>query len=224
MKLWKKMAAAGIWACMILAAGVTAWAGANVTGGYGNISAATVTGLQESMPYTGKAITQKLTVTIEQYDFENNTGWINKVLTEGTDYTADYTNNVKIGTASIILKGIGTEYTGYSGELTLTFKITKGNNPMTVKKKTAVVRYNKLKKKKQKIAAKKLFTVTGAQGRVTYQKKSGNKKILVAKSGKVTVKKGLKKGTYKVKVAVTAAGNTNYKPVTKTVTVKIKVK
>ena len=41
-------------------------------------------------------------------------------------------------------------------------------------------------------------------------------------NGKVTVKKGLKKGTYKVKVK--AAGNKNYKAATKTVTFKIKVK
>ena len=63
------------------------------------------------------------------------------------------------------------------------------------------------------------------QGKLTYVKKSGNKKITINKTtGKVTVKKKLKKGTYKVKVAVTAAGNSNYKAVTKTVTFKIKVK
>ena len=43
-------------------------------------------------------------------------------------------------------------------------------------------------------------------------------------NGKVTVKKGLKKGTYKVKVKVKAAGNKNYKAATKTVTFKINVK
>ena len=45
-----------------------------------------------------------------------------------------------------------------------------------------------------------------------------------AKTGKVTVKKKLKKGTYKLRINVTAAGNGNYNKVTKTVTVKIKVK
>ena len=43
-------------------------------------------------------------------------------------------------------------------------------------------------------------------------------------TGKVTVKKKLKKGTYKIKVKVTAAGNSNYKALTRTVTFKIKVK
>ena len=61
-------------------------------------------------------------------------------------------------------------------------------------------------------------------GKVTYKKASGNGKITVNSAGKFTVKKGLKKGTYKIKVEVTAAGNTTYKAVTKTVTVTIKVK
>jgi len=59
---------------------------------------------------------------------------------------------------------------------------------------------------------------------VTYGKKSGNKKITVSKAGKVTVKKGLKKGTYKVKVNVTAAGDANHNAVTKLATVRIRVK
>ena len=58
---------------------------------------------------------------------------------------------------------------------------------------------------------------------VTYAKKSGDKNITVAKSGKVTVKKGTKKGTYKIKVKVTAAGNKSYAKKTKTVTFTIKV-
>ena len=69
------------------------------------------------------------------------------------------------------------------------------------------------------------FTKNG-QGKMTYTKASGNKKIVINKTtGKVTVKKGLKKGTYKVKVKVKAAGNTNYKAsAVKTVTFKVKVK
>ena len=53
-----------------------------------------------------------------------------------------------------------------------------------------------------------------------------NKKITIAKkTGKVTVKKGLKKGTYKVKVIVKAKGNTNYKAsAVKTVTFTIRIK
>ena len=100
---------------------------------------------------------------------------------------------------------------------------------MAVKAKTVKIKYSSLKKKKQKIKAKKAFTVSGAQGKVTYKlvsvKKAKFKKYFkISKSGKITVKKGLKKGTYKLKVNVTAAGNANYEPLTKMVTVKIKVK
>ena len=43
--------------------------------------------------------------------------------------------------------------------------------------------------------------------------------------GKVTVKKGLKKGTYKVNVKLSAAGNTNYKAAkAKTINLIVKVK
>ena len=68
----------------------------------------------------------------------------------------------------------------------------------------------------------------GAQGKLTYKIVSVNKKKSYFKinssNGNVTIKKKLKKGTYKLKVSVTAAGNDNYKPITQTVSFKIKVK
>ena len=112
-------------------------------------------------------------------------------------------------------------------EITINVKaLPKKANPLKVKAKTASVKYTKLKKKNQSLAVGKVITFTKkGQGKVTYTKASGNKKITVNKTtGKVTVKKGLKKGTYKVKVKVKAAGNTKYKAATKTVTFKIKVK
>jgi len=56
-------------------------------------------------------------------------------------------------------------------------------------------------------------------------KKSFKKKLSIdAKTGRVTVKKGLKKGTYKVKVKVRAEGDANYNAsAVKTVTFRIKV-
>ena len=72
---------------------------------------------------------------------------------------------------------------------------------------------------------KKAITVKSAKGTVTYKKKSGNKKIIInKKTGKITVKKKLRKGTYKVKIQVTAAGNYDYRKAVKTVTVRIKVR
>jgi hypothetical protein len=96
----------------------------------------------------------------------------------------------------------------------------KAANTMTAKGKTITAKKNKTKTFKKS----KAFSVKSAKGKVTFAKKSGKAKIVVSKSGKVTVKKGLKKGTYKVKVAVTAAGNGNYLPKTKVVTLKVKVK
>jgi len=87
------------------------------------------------------------------------------------------------------------------------------------------VKFAKVKKKKQTVKRAKAIMISKAQGTVTYAKSSGNKKITVnKKTGNITVKKGLKKGTYKVKIKVKAAGNKSYKAKTKTVTVKIRVK
>jgi len=97
------------------------------------------------------------------------------------------------------------------------------NMSVTVKAKT--VKKKKVKKKKQKV--KGAIKVTGAVGKVTYKKiKKGSSKTLNinSKTGVITVKKGTKKGTYKIKVQITAAGNASYKAKTVSKTVKIKVK
>ena len=70
----------------------------------------------------------------------------------------------------------------------------------------------------------KALTVKKAKGTKTFKKVKGAKKIAIDKTtGKVTVAKGLKKGTYEVKVRASASGNANYKKATKTVTCKVKV-
>ena len=187
-------------------------------------------------PYTGKPVTQDPEVCTSQYGIK---------LKEGTDYTVSYQNNVEVGTATVIIRGIGR----YTGSATKTFKIyestepktddpkttdtkttdtktvkAKKANPMKVKALKVTLKYSALKKKAQKIAAKKAFKISKAKGKVTYKKAGGNARIKISKAGKITVKKGLKKKTYKLKVKVTAAGNKSYKKLTKKVTVKIKVK
>ena len=101
-------------------------------------------------------------------------------------------------------------------------------NKLSVKGKTAKVKYSKLKKKKQTLAASKVINGVGTgRGPMTYTKTSGNKNISINKTtGKVTIKKkGLKRKTYKVTVKIIAAGNHGYYPsAEKTVTFKIKVK
>lgn len=148
-----------------------------------------------------------------------------KVLAEGTDYTAVWSNksSKNAGSYTVTITGKG----NYTGTTKATYKINKAANPLTIKAKTATVKFSKLKKANQKLAVTKVIKFTRKAGdKKTYIKKSGNSKITIAKkTGKVTVKKGLAKGTYKVKVKVKAAGNTNYKASkVKTVTFKIIVK
>ena len=100
----------------------------------------------------------------------------------------------------------------------------KKANTLKVTTKKINLKASAVKKGNQTITKAKAFTVSDAKGSVTFKKSSGNSKITVTSAGKITVKKGLKKGTYKVKVAVTAAGNNTYKKGTKTVTVTIVIK
>ena len=58
-----------------------------------------------------------------------------------------------------------------------------------------------------------------------YRKLSGSSRLSVnSKTGKITVKKKTKKGTYKIKVKVTSAANTNYKAAARNIIVKIMIK
>ncbi len=106
---------------------------------------------------------------------------------------------------------------------------TKKNNPINVAVKAKTIKLKKLKKKAQKVKAIK---VKNNIGKVTYKlvKKGITKKIRklckINSKGVITIKKWkkAKKGTYKIKVKVTAAGNSNYnaKAITKTIRIKIK--
>ncbi len=108
----------------------------------------------------------------------------------------------------------------------VTAATTKAPNPMKASAKSSriTLRYALVKKGNQTIKKSKAFSVSKAQGKVTFKKKSGNAKIAVSKDGKITVKKGLKAGTYKVNVLVRAAGNAKYKAASKTVTLKIRLR
>jgi hypothetical protein len=82
---------------------------------------------------------------------------------------------------------------------------------------------------KGKLARKKTFKlsadVTGSKdAKLSFSKVSGNAKITVTSAGKVTVKKGLKAGTYTLKVRATKAGIKNYAKATKTKSIKIVIK
>jgi hypothetical protein len=160
--------------------------------------------------YIGKNLNPKVKVSLG-----------GKALKAGRDYKVSYTNNKNAGKAVAVVKGKGS----YTGAVAKTFAIEKAKNTLTAKAKTKTIKAkrSKVKKSSQVIEKSKAFKVSKAKGAVTFAKASGNKKIVVGKAGKITVKKGLKKGTYAVKVEVRAAGNANYKPITKTVALTIKV-
>ena len=176
-----------------------------------DISTATVTVGDYTKTYDGKAKEPVLTVTLGD-----------AVLVQDTDYTVDYTNNTEAGTATATATGIN----AYTGSVSETFSIDQAKNPMTVK---SANKNFKAKTAKKKAQSYKAITVAKAQGTVTYTAKAVNAKSKKAltfnkKNGKITVKKKTRKGTYKMKITVTAKGNTNYakSTVTKTVTVKVK--
>lgn len=106
------------------------------------------------------------------------------------------------------------------------------DNTLSIKAKKVKVKYKKLRKKAQRIIAKKSIKyIDKGQGKLTYKlvkvKKAKFKKYfkINKKTGKLTIKKRLKKGTYKVIIKIKAAGNEDYKvSAWKKVTVKVKVK
>ncbi len=99
--------------------------------------------------------------------------------------------------------------------------IAKNNMTAKAKSKTLSAKA----KAKTTIKASKAYKITNAKGKLSYKLVKGDKKITVAKNGKITVKKGLKKGkTYTIKVKVTSAATAEYAVASKTIKLKIKVK
>ena len=137
-----------------------------------------------------------------------------ELLREGVDYALAYSKNTNAGTAKVVATGLGR----CLGTLDASFTISKASNVIKLKKSKATYKVKKLKKKAQK------FSIGAtASTKVKYKLSSAAKRagMKVTAKGKVTVKKGTKKGTYKI--TVSAAGTANYKAAkNKTVTVKVK--
>ncbi len=129
----------------------------------------------------------------------------------------------KAGTATITIKAAGTDqYNAATKSIKVTVK--KATNAVSLKTTKLVV--------KAKLAAKKTTKKTTASlkatakyGKVNFYKVAGSKKITISKAGKVTVAKGTKAGTYKVKVKVKAKyASGKYTTASKVKTVKVVVK
>jgi len=154
-----------------------------------DITKSTVSGIS-TKAFTGKAITQNVTVKVG-----------NTVLKNGTDYTVSYSNNKKVGKATVKITGKGK----YGGVITKTFKI------------------NPAKQEIQKLTAKsKAFFIDWAQKGsatgyeiqyATNSKFTGAKKVTITnnKTDKTTVSKLSANKKYYVRVrSYTTVGGTKY--------------
>jgi hypothetical protein len=169
----------------------------------------------EDATYTGKKLTPKPEV---------KAGSI--VLKEGQDYTVSYEDNKKPGKAIVVVTGKG----NFTDSNFATFRIFKATQ--TIKAKN-VAKTFKASAKTKKLAKDKVINLkktakVSAKTTLKYKKadKAGGKKIVIDKTtGKITLKKGLKKGTYNVKVKITAPADACYRGAdSKTITVKVVVK
>ena len=191
-----------------------------------------VTGLpsgdkEETVTYTKNVEPAQFTVKAEKTNIK--VGETTTIKVDGASGTVSFTSdNNKIakvdknGNVKGVAKGktaIVVENNGV--KKTVEFSVTKKANSFTVKNKTFTIKSNK----KKVINLNKKLKFKNKKGNLTYKKKSGNKKITVSKKGKLTVKKGLKKGkTYTVKVRVTDNGNNTFNKKSKMVRIKIKIK
>ncbi|SDB01789.1 InlB B-repeat-containing protein [Eubacterium oxidoreducens] len=122
--------------------------------------------------------------------------------------------------------GITSSSTGDYKEATINTSVTvvvkKAAQSIKIIGKYRTVKRAELKKSNVIVAA---ISVKGGYGKKSYKKVSGSKQLRIdSHSGKITVKKGTAKGTYKFKVKVTVNGNENYKSQSKKVMIKITVK
>jgi hypothetical protein len=140
---------------------------------------------------------------------------INRVWTRYTDWTF---SNLSLGTYKVYICST-TKDGKYSAKKEITINVTKPDQSISVTPTSKTVKASKVKKTAQ------MFTIKAtAKGNVTFKKSSGSKNVTISKTGTVTVKKGTKNGTYKIKVKVSAAATSKYEATSKTVTITVKVK
>lgn len=126
------------------------------------------------------------------------------------------------GTVKITINAKATSTYKAATAKVLTIKIAKKAPTIKTKIGTKNLSYNALKKKAQVFT---LGTSVNSKGTLTYKKLSGSRAVSVnSKTGKLTVKKGLRKGTYRVKVQIKSAAKGNYTAGSRTVTVTVRVK
>ena len=141
--------------------------------------------------------------------------------------SAGVAKSVNVGTAVISVKAA--ETTNYSAiNESVNLKVTQGTQSLSFANQSKKVTYSKVKKAKQTVAITK---AKNAKTKVSYsitKAVKGKKKVkyftIASSTGKITVKKGTPKGTYKVTVKAAAKQTANWKAANKSAVITIKVK
>lgn len=186
-----------------------------------------------------KLKTQSITVSVKNTKNVVSKKYGDKAFSLGAKAKTTLTyksSNTKIATVDrkgkVIIKAAGTVKITINAKATstykaatakvLTIKIAKKAPTIKTKIGTKNLSYNTLKKRAQVFT---LGTSVNSKGTLTYKKLSGSRAVSVnSKTGKLTVKKGLRKGTYRVKVQIKSAAKGNYTAGSRTVTVTVRVK
>lgn len=169
-------------------------------------SVADATATAASTTYTGDVKPAKMTVVLD-----------GKTLVEGVDFIIANNTKVKAGVYLLKIRGIGQ----YTGTQNVRYTIRKATQTISGAGITKSYKASKLAKKSVTATLKSTGKSTG---KVTYKittcPKAMKGKISVSSTGKITLKKGIKKGTYRV--TVTCKGDANYKDAKRVITIKVK--
>ena len=149
-----------------------------------------------SYAYDGKAKTPVVTVMDDDY-----------LLQENEDYTITYSDNIKVGTATVMITGIGR----YTGTVSASFTIqqVKKNNEIKVSNITKTV--------SAKVQKAKIQATVNDKAKLTYS--SNNKSVKVNSSGEITIAKNF---TGTAVITITAAETARYKKTSCQITVTVR--
>ena len=149
-----------------------------------------------SYAYDGKAKTPVVTVMDDDY-----------LLQENEDYTITYSDNIKVGTATVMITGIGR----YTGTVSASFTIQQ------VKKNNVIKVSNITKTVSAKVQKAKIQATVNDKAKLTYS--SNNKSVKVNSSGEITIAKNF---TGTAVITITAAETARYKKTSCQITVTVR--
>ena len=155
-----------------------------------------VTLSKTSYAYDGKAKTPVVTVMDDDY-----------LLQENEDYTIAYSNNIKVGTATVMITGMGR----YTGTVSVSFTI------LQVKKNNVIKSSNITKTVSAKEQKVKIQATVNDKAKLTYS--SNNKSVKVNSSGEITIAKNF---TGTAVITITAAETARYKKTSCQITVTVR--